>query len=303
MTLMKNAIVKITVLWCCIAKILFSISSQYSAVSLMVKNISDRQKMAEIEAFVREVYEAQTNRDVYWIRERVGDDDVMGWVTRLSLLYSDDFGFQRYDNIEVKVYATSSEEYFVAVVAYDVIVEWNDEELVLPGYESYVIWKNDNLKWCITDDHGLADELIDEIYQLMISDELADWLRSVSVEFNDILACRPEIDIWLSELGPKIEQWIISETFMKNHTWDENDVWDYLFGEEDGILTTSFSGEENSTYTVQEGDCLWSIAEREFGDGMYWVGLYEANRDVIGEDPDLLGVGTELDLVHEEGMR
>ena len=54
-------------------------------------------------------------------------------------------------------------------------------------------------------------------------------------------------------------------------------------------------GEEES-YFVKKGDCLWSIAEQELGDGMYWTDIYEANRAVIGENPDLLYVGISLDL-------
>lgn len=84
----------------------------------------------------------------------------------------------------------------------------------------------------------------------------------------------------------------------ENDTWDDDDIWDYLFGEENGILTASFNEEEDNIYIVQEGDCLWNIAEREFGDGMYWVKLYEVNRDVIGENPDLLWAGTELELLY-----
>ena len=307
-TFIKNTIVKITIFWCHIVILLFS---QYSVAGLMKGNILDCLKMAEVKAFVKELYEAQTNRDVYWIRERLDDDDVMNWAVMLSILYSDDFSFQRYDNIEVKVYATSSEDYLVAVVAYDMIIEWNGEELALPGYESSIVWQNENSQWCITYENGMPDEIVDEVYQLMISDELADWFNSISAEYYDILTCRPELDIWLSELWLNKVQWVVSETFVKNDTWDENDVWDYLFGEENGILTassneeengaltTSFNGEEDSIYVVQEGDCLWNIAEREFGGGMHWVKLYEVNRDTIGENPDLLLVGTELDLVYE----
>ena len=300
MILIKNNVIKIMVLWCCIANLLLS---QYSTVSRVTKNISDIQKMTEVKVFVKELYEAQTNKDVYWIRERLDDDDVIDWVLRLCLLYSDDFGFQEYDNLEVKAYTTSTEDYLVAVVAYDVIIERNGEELALPGYESFVVWQNENSQWCITYEHGLSDELMDEIYQLMISNELVDLFNAVSSEFNDILTRRPELAIWLSELGSETEKRVISEIFVKNSTWNENDIWDYLFGEENGILTASFSEEEDNIYTVQKGDSLWSIAEREFGDGMYWVKLYEVNRDVIGENPDLLRVGTELDLIYEKDVR
>ena len=44
------------------------------------------------------------------------------------------------------------------------------------------------------------------------------------------------------------------------------------------------------------GDCLWHIAELRLGDGRKWTELYEWNREAIGENPDLILVGTELRL-------
>lgn len=300
MTLIENTILKTTVLWCSIAISLFS---QYPSVSLMTKNILDSQKMTEVETFVKELYEAQTNKDVNWIRERLQDDDVIYWAVKLSTLYSDDFGFRKYDNIEVKAYATSNEDYFVACVAYDVVIEWKEEVLALPGIETYVVRQRENSRWCIASENSLSDELAGEIYQLLISDELADWINSISEEFYDILVSEPQLITRLSDARLKAEQWVISEIPAGNGTWNDDNIWDYLFGEENGILTASFNEEEDNIYIVQEGDCLWNIAEREFGDGMYWVKLYEVNRDVIGENPDLLWAGTELELVYEEDMR
>jgi LysM repeat protein len=42
------------------------------------------------------------------------------------------------------------------------------------------------------------------------------------------------------------------------------------------------------TYTVQDGDTLWGIA------GHHWQRLYERNRHVIGDNPDLIYPGQEL---------
>ena len=47
---------------------------------------------------------------------------------------------------------------------------------------------------------------------------------------------------------------------------------------------------------MKKGDCLWDIAETQLGDGMRWSGIYEANKALIGDDPDLLYVGIELEL-------
>ncbi|MFE4454292.1 transglycosylase family protein [Streptomyces sp. NPDC056796] len=49
------------------------------------------------------------------------------------------------------------------------------------------------------------------------------------------------------------------------------------------------------TYTVQEGDNLWAIADAQELPGG-WPALYEANKDALGSDPDLILPGQSLDL-------
>lgn len=46
---------------------------------------------------------------------------------------------------------------------------------------------------------------------------------------------------------------------------------------------------------VVKGDSLWRIAQRELGDGLRWVELFEANRDRV-VDPDVIEVGWQLRL-------
>ena len=50
------------------------------------------------------------------------------------------------------------------------------------------------------------------------------------------------------------------------------------------------------TYTVKAGDSLSKIAQREYGDGAQWKKIYEANREVIGKNPDLIHPGQTLTL-------
>ncbi|MER5633676.1 transglycosylase family protein [Streptomyces nitrosporeus] len=51
----------------------------------------------------------------------------------------------------------------------------------------------------------------------------------------------------------------------------------------------------DGTYTVREGDNLWSIAGAQDVPGG-WTALYEANRGEVGSDPDLILPGQDLDL-------
>ena len=46
-----------------------------------------------------------------------------------------------------------------------------------------------------------------------------------------------------------------------------------------------------STYTVKSGDSLWKIAKQLYGSGADWKKIYEANKDVIGSNPNLIYPG------------
>ena len=54
------------------------------------------------------------------------------------------------------------------------------------------------------------------------------------------------------------------------------------------------------TYEIQSGDTLLSISEQFYGDATQWRKIYDANRDVIGNNPDALKVGTTLKIPPKE---
>jgi nucleoid-associated protein YgaU len=49
-----------------------------------------------------------------------------------------------------------------------------------------------------------------------------------------------------------------------------------------------------TNYVFQPGDSLWSVAEKFYGDGNQWPAIYEANRSIIGANPDLVQDGIML---------
>jgi nucleoid-associated protein YgaU len=59
---------------------------------------------------------------------------------------------------------------------------------------------------------------------------------------------------------------------------------------------TAQAAEASTEYVVQPGDTLRTIAEQHYGDPGMWPRIYDANRDVIGPDPDALQAGTTLHL-------
>lgn len=68
------------------------------------------------------------------------------------------------------------------------------------------------------------------------------------------------------------------------------------FNRHDNDIESKPSSFDGTTYTVVAGDSLWSIAQRQYGDGNKWTLLYEANKGVVGPDPNLILPGQSLTL-------
>lgn len=68
------------------------------------------------------------------------------------------------------------------------------------------------------------------------------------------------------------------------------------FGGTGASATSSRAASSNApsgggTYTVVKGDCLWKIAVAFYGDGSRWPVIYNANKSVIGGNPNLIYPG------------
>jgi nucleoid-associated protein YgaU len=50
----------------------------------------------------------------------------------------------------------------------------------------------------------------------------------------------------------------------------------------------------SSEYVVAKGDGLSQISKKLYGSGAYWVRIYEANRSVVGPNPNVIYAGTKL---------
>lgn len=50
------------------------------------------------------------------------------------------------------------------------------------------------------------------------------------------------------------------------------------------------------TYTVKSGDCLWNIAKKYYGSGAKYTVIYNANKGVIGGNPNLIYPGQVLTI-------
>jgi len=52
----------------------------------------------------------------------------------------------------------------------------------------------------------------------------------------------------------------------------------------------------SQSYTVVKGDCLWNIAKKFYGNGSKYTLIYNANRGVIGGNPNLIYPGQVLTI-------
>lgn len=48
------------------------------------------------------------------------------------------------------------------------------------------------------------------------------------------------------------------------------------------------------TYTIKSGDCLWNISKKYYGNGSDYKKIYDANKNVIGGNPNLIHPGQVL---------
>ncbi|UOQ72612.1 LysM peptidoglycan-binding domain-containing protein [Hymenobacter cellulosilyticus] len=53
---------------------------------------------------------------------------------------------------------------------------------------------------------------------------------------------------------------------------------------------------KGDSYTVVSGDSLSKIAKHHYGDASKWHQIYEANKAIIGANPDHIEVGQQLTL-------
>ena len=191
-------------------------------------------------------------------------------------------GTKGWDKIKVVAVPMSDGKHWVASVSGDLLTE--DFDFGIPGLNVVLVERDEKgkLKIVLDNGSGFSDAFLGEARELSLSDEIQDHSNESAVAYNDLLAEHPELVEWLESTQMAIEEELnemLQETFpVKADTGKEK------------------SDAKKDSYIVKKGDCLWSIAEEQLGDGMLWSALYETNKLVIGEEPDLLYVGITLQL-------
>ncbi|MBD2713949.1 LysM peptidoglycan-binding domain-containing protein [Microvirga sp. STR05] len=67
-------------------------------------------------------------------------------------------------------------------------------------------------------------------------------------------------------------------------------------GATDFFGNANANAEQGETYTVVSGDSLSKIAKNRYGDAAKWHQIYDANKSIIGSNPDHIEVGQVLTM-------
>lgn len=244
-----------------------------------IKGNDDKEKVEEL---VTAYYEAHTAEGMETLQDYVEDGERAAEeiiVLKICL----EHGVEKYDIVEVNAYPLSDEIHWCVTFSYELILEDFDEGI--PGFTTLIVRKQKGGTFTIADeivfmDDDKNEELIEEIRQIMSSDEMYDKMTDVAFAYSDILEENPDIREWVIEVSHELE---LTRARMKQAEDFTNQVSETITG-------------AHKTYIVHEGDSLWSIAEEQLGCGMYWSSIYEDNRKLIGDDPNLIYVGWELKI-------
>lgn len=238
----------------------------------------------EVVAFVTAYYEAMTPEKIETLTDYVDDpedSDIQKSILQQQIMFK--HGLIGWENMDVAVCPMSDGKHWLASLSFDMIVE--DFDVGIPGLIVLLVGRNEagELK-IISNSSELSEEFIAEMRELNLSDEMIDRNNEVAVAYNSLLGERPDIAEWLLEINDVVTR-EMGETLAREEGFS---------AETDSEKEKS--GAKKGSYIVKKGDCLWDIAEKQLGDGMRWSDLYEENRAVIGEDPNLIYVGIELQL-------
>lgn len=237
----------------------------------------------EVAEFVTAYYKAQTPEGIETLADYVAEPESLDFQASLiTLQVAFEHGFTGLENISVIVYPMSDGEHWIVPVS----SEWEIQgfDVTLPGLKVELVGRNPEGELQIEtyNDVEWDDAWLKEMRELCLSDEIIDLNAEIATKYNEIVADNPDIVEWLLDTEKEANN-------VKAEAANQS-----VYGQEDDDKKKPAGKEKH--YVVKKGDCLWDIAEKQLGDGMRWSAIYEANKALIGDDPDLLYVGIELEL-------
>lgn len=240
----------------------------------------------EVIDFVTSYYEAQTPEGIDTLADYVDDpqsEDFQRDLLRQRITFREG-GVQGWKNIKAIALPMSDGKHWIVSVSGDLIVE--EFDVGIPGLLVQLVGRNEKgeLKIGMYGDEEYSDAFLKEIRELSLSDEIVEHSNETAAAYNDLISERSDIMEWTLKTNEAVDK-EMSEALAREEALSEE--------------TDSEKEEPEAKYNdyiVKKGDCLWDIAEKQLGDGMRWSGIYEQNKEVIGENPDLLYVGITLQL-------
>lgn len=241
----------------------------------------------EVVDFVTAYYEAHTPEGLATLADYVMEPESMNFqLSLVSMQTLFDHGVTGWENIDVMVYPLSDGEHWIASVSSDMVV--SDPDVAIPGLKVELTGRDADgaLKLVGMDtEETLSDAMLNEIREISLSDAMVDRNNEVAMQYSGLIADDSEVVAWILEASEEADRARVKayERISRG-----------LSAQKDTDKETEDG--KGDRYVVKKGDCLWSIAEKQLGDGMRWSGIYETNKAVIGEDPNLIYVGIELEL-------
>lgn len=186
-------------------------------------------------------------------------------------------GLEGYENICIVIYPVGENR----VVFISSGMKTPVSGKTLAGLETWIAEKGSEGGWMIhmseEKQEQLKDVDMEQVSEYAESDNMRSWMAETDRSFWETLETDPALENWLADV---VED-MTDEMYWNGiyYEVDENDT-----------------DHEAAEYIVKRGDCLWRIAENELGGGILWTDLYTRNKAVIGDDPDLILPGMELEL-------
>lgn len=244
----------------------------------------------EVIDFVTSYYKAQSPEGIDTLADYVDDplsEDFQRDLLRQRVTFQEG-GIQGWKNIKAIVLPMSDGKHWVVSVSGELIVE--EFDVGIPGLKVELVGRDEKgeLKIAMYDDEEFSDAFLKEIRELSLSDEIVEHSNETAAAYNDLISERSDVMEWMLRMQDVVDKEMVKELTREVALSEKAD------SEEEDKGEKSETGK--GSYTVQKGDCLWDIAEEQLGDGMCWNSLYEQNKEVIGDNPDLIYVGITLQL-------
>lgn len=215
-----------------------------------------------IEDFILRLYEAkQEGNEEQLLLYGASEVQIMSDLTLVEC------GLQEYHNLQSHIYQSGDGTWLV-VVGYEMEVQ--DVDVWLPGMATEYIIEDEQGQYMLPWQTEEVPPMVNKHAELTMTDpEIVSLFEACNDSYVRIL--QNDADGKVQDYNEKVRE-----------TYDK--------------IAEQRSQKEEKTYEVVPGDCLWRIAKKYLGSGRNWVLLYEKNRAVIGDSPDLIFPGQQLDL-------